>query len=85
MAHRLSAHAYVPPHRKLEGFYNGVVYTYSCREKLHINCICSNGVWAMRSSESAVSVVSAVRKHCANTNRYNTTQHNTQATRRASH
>jgi len=66
MAHHLSAHAYVPPHRKLLICYNGVVYTYSCSQKLHIICICSNGMWAVRSS------VRAVRHHCVNTNRYNT-------------
>ena len=57
---------YVPPHRNLLICYNWVVYTYSCSQKLHIICICSNGMWAVRSS------VSAVRQHCVNTNRYNT-------------
>jgi len=66
MAHHLSAHAYVPPHRKLLIYYNGVVYTNSCSQKLHIFCICSNGMWAVRHS------LSAVRQHCVNTNRYNT-------------
>jgi len=49
--------------RKLEGFCSVVVYKYSCRVKLHIICICSNGLWAVRSD---------VRKHFVNTNRYNT-------------
>ena len=74
MAHLLSAIAYVPPHIILEGFYIGVIYTYNCRDKLHIFCICTNGVCVLRSSVSALSYVSAVREHCANTNRYNTTQ-----------
>jgi hypothetical protein len=56
-----------------------VVYTYSCREKLHIIFICTNGLWAVRSS---VSAVCDVRKHCANKNRYNTTH---KAIRSASH
>jgi len=43
-----------------------VVYIYSCNEKLHIICICTNGLWAVRRS------VSAVRQHCVNTNRYST-------------
>ena len=51
-----------------------MVYTYGCGEKLQIICICTDGVWVVRSCDSAVSVV---RKHCVNTNRYNTTQHNT--------
>jgi len=71
MAHHLSAHAYVPPHTKLERFYNVVVYTYGCREKLQIICICTDGLWAVRNC------VSAVRKYCVNRNRHNTTQHNT--------
>jgi len=69
MAHHLSAHARVPPRSKLEKGFNEVVYTYSCREKSHIICICTNGLWAVRSS---LSVVSAVMQHCMNTNRYNT-------------
>ena len=42
---------------------------YGCREKLHLICICTNGMWAVWRS---VSPVSAVRQHCVNTNRYNT-------------
>ena len=63
MVHHLSARACVPPHRKIVRFYNGV---YSFSEKLHIICICTNGLWVVRCS------VSAVMQHCMHTNRYNT-------------
>ena len=42
---------------------------YGCREKLHLICICTNGMWAVWRS---VSAVSALKQHCVNTNLYNT-------------
>ena len=59
--------------QKRKKYYNVVVYTLCCREKLHIIYIRTNGLWAVRSCVIAVSDANAVRKHSAKSNGYKNT------------